>query len=637
MNDSSSPYGVLGTLEIPLVLGLLRLGTEGRPEKPQAIEVIHHALDRGIRVLDLADVYALDEKDLHYAERLAGEALQSWDGPRDEVLMITKAGLSRPKGRWRPNAKPERLRKSVDGSLEALGVEQLFLFLLHVNDPQTPFEDSLETLAELQQAGKIKHLGLCNVGAPEVYQAQRHFEVTALQCELSVQSRKTATGGLVRLCRQLGIPFLAHRPLGGHAKVDKLLKNRAMKPLVKKYGGSPHEAALATLLDLPDPVLPVVGATRIESIDSSLRALQLKFDDEDREARQKISFEPTEEALEEIAPPETPTDLPKLKPAAGPGEQPEVVLVMGVQGAGKSESVSAYEQAGYARLNRDLEGGKLVDLVPKLDELLASGKQRVVLDNTYPSRLSRYPFIRTAHKHGVPVRCVYLDTPIHEAQVNVVLRMLDRYGRLPGGDEFAELAKTDPNLPPPAAMVTFAGNLEPPHEDEGLSAIDVISFERRPTPSYENKGLLLDVDGTLRVTKSGEFYPRDPDDIEVLAGRREVLQQWLDRGYQLFFVSNQSGVSSKKLTQEDAEACFQRTIELLDLPITEVMFCPHKAFPIGCFCRKPLPGMGVQLIEKYQLDRNQLVMVGDMDSDQQFATAIGATYHDAEDFFGDQS
>ena len=205
--------------------------------------------------------YSLDEKDLHYGERLAKKAIESWSGSPDELRIITKAGLSRPKGRWRPNARPERLRASVDGSLQALGVEQLFMLLLHVNDPATPFEDSLGTLAELQRAGKIKHLGLCNVGAPEVYQAQRHFDVTALQCELSVMSRKTATSGLVALCRRLEIPFLAHRPLGGHAKVDKLLKNRAMKPLVKKYGGTPHEAALATLLDLPDPVLPVIGAT----------------------------------------------------------------------------------------------------------------------------------------------------------------------------------------------------------------------------------------------------------------------------------------------------------------------------------------------------------------------------------------
>ena len=62
-------------------------------------------------------------------------------------------------------------------------------------------------------------------------------------------------------------------------------------------------------------------------------------------------------------------------------------------------------------------------------------------------------------------------------------------------------------------------------------------------------------------------------------------------------------------------------------------FCPHKAFPVGCFCRKPLPGLGVQLMEKYGLDASQLVMVGDQDSDARFAEAIGATYHSEDAFF----
>ena len=104
-------------------------------------------------------------------------------------------------------------------------------------------------------------------------------------------------------------------------------------------------------------------------------------------------------------------------------------------------------------------------------------------------------------------------------------------------------------------------------------------------------------------------------------------------GYPLFFVSNQSGVSSGKLSQADAEGAFQRTVDLLGLPIAEVIYCPHPAFPMGCFCRKPLPGLGVYLIRKHKLDLQHLVMVGDMDSDAGFARSIGAKYFDANDFF----
>ncbi len=627
-------FGVLGELEVPLALGLLRLSTQGRPEEAEAIKVIHHALDQGIRVLDIADTYALDEKDLHYGERLAAKALKQWSGPREQVRVLTKAGLTRPKGKWRPNARPERLRSSVEGSLKALGVERLFLFLLHVNDPAVPFEDSLATLAELQRAGKIRHLGLCNVSIAEVEQARRHFEVRALQCELSVMNRKSSKAGLVALAERLEIPFLAHRPLGGHAKVDKLLKNRAMKPLVTKYKVTPHEAALATLLDLPGPVLPLVGATKTASLDSSLRALSLRLDDADRALREKISFAPTSEALRELEPAADPSALPKIEVNAGPGQTPEVVIVMGIQGAGKSSRVDAYLAAGYERLNRDLLGGKLADLLPRLDALLAAGERRVVLDNTYPTRVSRRGVVRTAHRHGVPVRCVHLTTPPREALINVAQRMLERYGRLPGGDELKELAKQDPNLPPPLALARYAQSFEAPGEDEGFGAIERVDFVRRPAPQrYTNKGLLLDADGTLRKTKSGEIYPRSPDDVELLPGRREVLQRWIDEGYKLFIISNQSGVASKKLTAEDAAACLARTQELLDLPVEERLFCPHKSFPVQCFCRKPMPGWGVYLTRKYELAQDQLVMVGDMDSDRRFAEAIGARYFDAEEFF----
>jgi HAD superfamily hydrolase (TIGR01662 family) len=228
---------------------------------------------------------------------------------------------------------------------------------------------------------------------------------------------------------------------------------------------------------------------------------------------------------------------------------------------------------------------------------------------------------------------IHIATPIDEARVNVVHRILDRYGRLLSPEEFKELSKTDPNLPPPAAMASYAASFEVPSLAEGFSIIDEVPFVRRPEPTHQNKGLLLDVDGTIRETLSGDFYPKTPEDIRLLPNRREVLLEWIDRGYQLFFISNQSGVSSKKVSQTAVEACFDRTVELLDLPVTEVRFCPHKAFPASCFCRKPMPGHGVDLMRTYKLSQQDLVMVGDMESDARFARAIGATYFDAAEFF----
>ncbi len=633
---SPAPYGVLGPLEVPLALGLLRLSTEGRPDTETAIAVIHRALDGGVRVLDTADSYALHDQELHYGERLARTAIERWNGPREDVRVITKAGMARPKGRWVPNARPENLRRAVDGSLAALGVDRLYMLLLHINDPGCPFEDSLGTLAELQRAGKIEHLGLCNVDVAEIRQAQRHFTVAAIQNELSVINRKAAAEGTLELARQLGVPFLAHRPLGGHAKVDTLEKNRAMTPIAARRGCSKHEAALATLLDVGPPLLPLVGATRIESIESSLRALQVHLDDTDRAGLVgKITLAASPEGAALAAPQPVPANLRALEAGAGPGSEPEVVIVMGVQGAGKSTLVQRYVDAGYERLNRDLTGGSLEDLVPLLDDHLRAGRTRVVLDNTYPTRVSRWLVIRCAHAHSVPVRCQHLATPVREALVNIVLRLLERYDRLLGPDDIKELAKSDPNLPPPMALARYAASFEPPMADEGFSAIDETAFVRHPVGPLAGtvKALLLDVDGTLRRTLSGEIYPTDPADIEILPGRRERLQRWVEDGWQLFLVSNQSGIASGNVSETQVRACMDRTIELLGVPVTDVAWCPHPAFPAGCFCRKPMPGLGIALARKHGLATDQWLMVGDMDSDRQFAQAIGARYHDATEFF----
>ncbi len=99
----------------------------------------------------------------------------------------------RPKGKWLPNGKPDHIRQAVERSLKALGVERIFLLQLHVHDPMVPFEETLASLAELQQAGKVEHLGLCNVSPAECAQASLHFKVATVQHELNVLTRKWLT------------------------------------------------------------------------------------------------------------------------------------------------------------------------------------------------------------------------------------------------------------------------------------------------------------------------------------------------------------------------------------------------------------------------------------------------------------
>lgn len=106
--------GLFGRLQVPIGFGLLRLSTKGRPSADEAISLIHTALDHGIRLLDTADSYCLDNKDFHYGVRLARLAIESWQGPREEVRIATKVGLVRPNGKWIPNGAPKHIAKSVE-------------------------------------------------------------------------------------------------------------------------------------------------------------------------------------------------------------------------------------------------------------------------------------------------------------------------------------------------------------------------------------------------------------------------------------------------------------------------------------------------------------------------------------------
>ncbi|MFO0814863.1 MAG: aldo/keto reductase [Gemmatales bacterium] len=619
----STNWGILGELNMPLALGVLRLCTADRPDWDQAISLLHKAFDAGIRILDTADTYCIDNKDLHFGERLIQHALSIWKGPAKEVKVLTKAGMTRPQGRWIPDGRPEQLRKAVEGSLQALGVDSLFVLQLHVHDSRVPFEDTLGALAELQRAGKVEHLGLCNTTTAEIQQAQRHFPVAVVQNELSLGVRKSAGDGTLQFTAQQGIPFLAYRPLGGIAKVEKLATNKLLQPLARRHFATTTEVALAAVRSAGSHVIPIIGATRLASLQSSIRAMGIKLDASDRTALDvKYSFA-AKESPSTVA-------IPSSSPSDSSGE---IVLLMGIQGAGKSELVAGYVERGYVRLNRDMLGGKLDDLIPRMHALIQSGQRQIVLDNTYPTRLSRAPVIAAGRAHGLPVICRWLNTSMTDARINVVLRMIGRYGRPLGPDEMKAYAKTDPNLPPPAALKRYAESFEEPQLDEGFAHVEAVQFVRRRDENHKQKALFLDVDGTLRKTKSGEIYPRHADDVVLLPHRQAVLQWYVDQGYRLFFVSNQSGIASGKVTQSAAESAFVRTAELLKLPVTEIAYCPHPAFPVGCYCRKPGPGMGVYLIQKHQLAIEHLVVVGDMKSDADFAASLGARYEDGEEFF----
>jgi HAD superfamily hydrolase (TIGR01662 family) len=120
--------------------------------------------------------------------------------------------------------------------------------------------------------------------------------------------------------------------------------------------------------------------------------------------------------------------------------------------------------------------------------------------------------------------------------------------------------------------------------------------------------------------------------VELLPGRVERLAALRAEGWLLLGVSNQSGVARGVLTEDQARACFDATNALLGQDV-DVRFCPHDSGEIRCWCRKPMPGMGVALIGTHQLDPRECLVVGDQDSDAAFAAHLGMTFHHADDFF----
>ena len=255
--------------------------------------------------------------------------------------------------------------------------------------------------------------------------------------------------------------------LGGVCGIKKLRRHPVLTAIAARHDISPETVALAWLYDLHPLVVPIPGATRIATAAAAPDVLTLTADERAELDAAFVSGARLRAPLDQRAP--------------RPDADGEVVLLMGIQGAGKSTAVTAWTERGYGRLNRDLAGGTLAGLLPKLDRALAAGERRWVMDNTYGTRVARGRVVDVAWRHGVPVRCVWMETPLPQAQQNAVLRLIERYDQLPDPEELKRLAKTDPSAFAPNAQFRYERFFEAPQADEGFSAVDLRPFERRPT------------------------------------------------------------------------------------------------------------------------------------------------------------
>src|SRR5215213_2994919 len=173
-----TPTRTLGDAQVfPIGLGGMPLSLKGRPEEDQAIRTIHAALDAGVNLIDTADAYAVDERDVGHNERLIAEALR---GRRDGVIVATKGGHTRPGGAWELDGSREHLRAAAEASLRALETDVIDLYQYHRPDPAVPYAETIGAFKELQDAGKVRWVGVSNCTVEQLEEALEVVEIVSV-------------------------------------------------------------------------------------------------------------------------------------------------------------------------------------------------------------------------------------------------------------------------------------------------------------------------------------------------------------------------------------------------------------------------------------------------------------------------
>ncbi|MFD5547432.1 aldo/keto reductase [Streptomyces goshikiensis] len=272
----------------------------GASDDAQSIATLHHALDRGVTLLDTADFYGAGHN-----EELIGRAVA---GRRDEVVLATKFGFANRLGEpTLVRGDAAYVRQACEASLRRLGVDHIDLYYQHRVDPQVPIEETVGAMAELVQAGKVRHLGLSEAGAGTIRRAHAVHPITALQSEWSLWTRDLEAE-IAPVCRELGIGLVPFSPLGRgfltgrYSSVDGLAETdvRRSQPrfadgnlernlaivarideLAAAKGVTTGQLALAWVQHRGDDVVPIPGTRRRQYLEENLAALAVELSPED--------------------------------------------------------------------------------------------------------------------------------------------------------------------------------------------------------------------------------------------------------------------------------------------------------------------------------------------------------------------
>src|SRR5215204_7095576 len=255
-----------------LGFGAMRLtgrGILGEPEDPEeARRVLRRAVELGVNLIDTADSYGPE-----VSERLIAEALHPYP---DDLVIATKGGLTRPGGRWVPDGRPEHLREAREGSLKRLKVERIDLYQLHRPDPRIVFEDSVWALAQLRDEGKIRHVGLSNVGVRELEIALDIVPVASVQNRYNLSDRSSEA--ILQACEREEIGFLPWDPLAA----GRLARpGGRLDEIASHHGVTPSQVALAWLLKHSPAMVPIPGTSSVSHLEENVAAAALELTDDE--------------------------------------------------------------------------------------------------------------------------------------------------------------------------------------------------------------------------------------------------------------------------------------------------------------------------------------------------------------------
>lgn len=267
-------FALGGDLEVNrLGYGAMRItgdGIWGEPENPdEAKAVLRRAVELGINFIDTADSYGPD-----VSERLIGETLAPYS---DDTVIATKAGLVRPgPNDWRPNGRPEHIREAIEGSLSRLKLETVDLYQLHRIDPEVPVEESLGTMSDLVNEGKVRYVGLSEVSVDELRQAQEILPIASVQNRYNLTDR--GSEAILEACEAEGIAFIPWFPLASGSlsrpggPVDEIASN---------HDSTPGQVALAWLLRRSPVMLPIPGTSSVAHLEENVAGASLQLTDDE--------------------------------------------------------------------------------------------------------------------------------------------------------------------------------------------------------------------------------------------------------------------------------------------------------------------------------------------------------------------